>query len=87
MKYIIISIITLSIFACGPKQNDPNDMGNVEYLPKGDYIIQNTGSRHMVRCVKSDGKIYWLNDAYFKQNGIPAKDAHQFHNKTKITIH
>ena len=65
---------------------DKNDMGIVETLPKGNYIIWNTGSRHIVKCVKDDGKVYWLNDADFQKNGIDGYDAHQYTNKTKITI-
>ena len=37
---------------------DKNDMGTVERLPKGDYTIWNTGSRHIVKCVKEDGYVY-----------------------------
>ena len=85
MKYLITLLITIFIMACS-NTKDPNDMGTVTYLPKGKYVIQNTGSRHMVRCVKTDGKIYWLNDNNFEENGIPAKDAHQFRNQTRITI-
>jgi hypothetical protein len=65
---------------------DKNDMGTVEKLPNGNYTIWNSGSRHMVKCLKDDGKTYWLNDAYFQQNGIDGYDAHQYHDKTKITI-
>lgn len=65
---------------------DKNDMGQVETLPKGNYIIWNTGSRHIVKCVKDDGKVYWLNDADFQKNGIDGYDAHDYRDKTKITI-
>jgi hypothetical protein len=68
----------------GPR--DKNDMGIVEILPKGNYIIWNSGSRHIVKCAKDDGKTYWLNDADFQKNGIDGYDAHQYHDKTKITI-
>jgi hypothetical protein len=68
----------------GPRDN--NDMGTVETLPKGNYTIWNSGSRHIVQCVKDDGKVYWLNDANFQKNGIDGYDAHQYHDKTQITI-
>ena len=71
--------------SCSTK-SDPNCLGVVEKLPKGDYIIYNYGSRHIVKCEKSDGKYYYLNDYYFKQNGISGYDAHQYREKTKITI-
>ena len=75
----------ITIVNCGAPI-DKNDMGTVERLPKGNYTIWNTGSRHVVKCLKDDGKVYWLNDANFKQNGIDGYDAHQYHEKTKITI-
>lgn len=62
-------------------------MGTVKYLPKGEYVIWNTGSRHIVKCinVKTD-KYYFLNDAHFSLNGIPGHDAHEYREKTKIVI-
>jgi hypothetical protein len=80
--FFIIAIVLAS--CAGP--HDPNDLGTVTYLPKGEYIIWNTGSRHMVKCQRPDGKCYWLNDSNFDINGIPARDAHEFRNKTRITI-
>ena len=61
-------------------------MGLVKYLPKGEYVIWNTGSRHIVKCLKSDGRVYWLNDADFDVNNISGYDAHQYREKTKIII-
>jgi hypothetical protein len=83
MKYLIICAV---LMACGTKNNDTNDLGVVTYLPKGEYIIWNTGSRHIVKCLKTDGTYYWLNDAYFSRNGIEGYDAHQYHYKTKVII-
>ena len=86
----IISKLTLclcvaGLLSCaGPR--DPNDMGLVERLPAGGYVIWNTGSRHIVKCVKDDGKSYWLNDAHFGENGIPGRDAHEYREKTRIII-
>ena len=77
--------IMITIVNCGAP-TDKNDMGTVEKLPKGNYTIWNTGSRHVVKCVKDDGKVYWLNDANFQQNGIDGYDAHQYYEKTKITV-
>lgn len=85
LKYSIYILIISFITSCNGPQ-DPNDMGSVMYLPKGEYIIWNSGSRHVVKCVKSDGKVYWLNDHDFWKNGIEGYDAHQYHDKTKITI-
>ena len=79
-----LSIVIAMVNCNGPK--DINDMGSIEKLPKGNYTIWNSGSRHVVKCVKDDGKIYWLNDCDFKINGIDGYDAHQYINKTKITI-
>jgi len=83
MKYILILLILLT--SCNNKKN-ANDLGLVELLPKGDYIIWNTGSRHLVKCLRNDGKYYWLNDADFDENGINGYDAHQYYNKTKIIV-
>jgi hypothetical protein len=84
MKHILLLLIIVLISCASPK--DPNDLGSVERLPKGEYIIWNSGSRHVVKCQNSEGKFYWLNDAYFQENGISGYDAHQYTNKTKITI-
>jgi hypothetical protein len=84
MKYILFLILFFLVGCAGPR--DPNDLGLVEQLPKGEYIIWNTGSRHMVKCVNTEGKAYWLNDAHFRQNGIDGYDAHQYTNKTKVII-
>jgi len=84
MKYILFLFLILLLGCAAPK--DPNDLGLVERLPKGEYIIWNTGSRHMVKCQNSEGKIYWFNDANFDENGINGYDAHQYINKTKIII-
>ena len=61
-------------------------MGRVEVLPKGEYVIWNTGSRHIVKCLRNDGKYYWLNDNDFERNNISGHDAHQYRDKTKIII-
>lgn len=79
-----LGMIVILVNCNTPK--DKNDMGLVESLPKGDYIIWNTGSRHIVKCVKDDGKVYWFNDADFQKNGIDGYDAHQYRHKTKIKI-
>jgi hypothetical protein len=85
MKYILFLLIIVLISCAGPK--DPNDLGLVERLPKGEYVIWNYGSRHIVKCQNSEGKFYYLNDANFDQNnGIAGYDAQQYHEKTKITI-
>jgi hypothetical protein len=87
--FAIVFIFSLGIMITSVNCNgtrDKNDMGIVEKLPKGNYTIWNTGSRHIVKCAKDDGKVYWLNDADFKQNGIDGYDAHQYHDKTQITI-
>jgi hypothetical protein len=87
--FAIVFIFSLGIMITSVNCNAPrdkNDMGTVEILPKGNYIIWNTGSRHIVKCVKDDGKVYWLNDANFQKNGIDGYDAHQYHDKTQITI-
>lgn len=81
LKYFLIFLL----FGCNQRK-EPNDLGVFEKLPKGEYVIWNTGSRHIVKCLKSDGKIYWLNDADFDVNGIDGYDAHQYYDKTKIII-
>jgi len=77
-------LMVATVNCAGPK--DENDMGIVERLPKGNYTIWNYGSRHMVKCLREDGKYYLLNDWHFKQNGIEGYDAHQYVYKTQITI-
>lgn len=84
MKYVLI-FISLVILSCGRNQ-DPNDLGIVEILPSGEYTIWNYGSRHLVKCLRPDGKYYYLNDNDFEKNGIDGHDAHQYHDKTKIII-
>lgn len=84
LKYIF-TLYTLFFLSCNV-QKDKNDLGLVTYLPKGEYIIYNTGSRHIVKCLKPDGKYYWLNDVNFRINNIPGYDAHQYHDRTKIII-
>jgi hypothetical protein len=84
MRKLIFFLFVFIIGCNSPK--DPNDLGLVERLPKGEYIIWNTGSRHIVKCVNKEGKSYWLNDAHFDENGIPGYDAHQYREKTKIVI-
>lgn len=86
MKYSIF-LILLAISSCNiDSTKNPNNMGLVTYLPKGEYTIWNYGSRHIVKCVDSHGKIYLLNDGDFSKNGIKGYDAHQYRNKTKIVI-
>jgi hypothetical protein len=84
MRYLLI-IVTFLFTACAGKP-DPNYLGYVEKLPKGEYVIYNYGSRHIVRCERTDGKYYSLNDGNFSKNGIPGYDAHQYRNKTKVII-
>jgi len=83
MKYLLLTLVLL--FSCNNRKSI-NDLGSVKYLPKGEYVIQNQGSRHIVKCVKPDGKYYWLNDLYFDDNGISGYDAHQYRNPTKIIV-
>lgn len=85
MKITKILFSLLIIMSCN-MPHDPNNLGTVEILPKGEYIIYNIGSRHTVKCIRPDGKYYWLNDANFSINNIPGYDAHQYIDKTKITI-
>lgn len=80
----MLTVMVSTVNCNAPKYK--NDMGTVERLPNGNYTIWNIGSRHMVKCLKDDGKVYWLNDANFNQNGIDGYDAHQYINKTQITI-
>lgn len=72
------------MFCCA--EPDPNDLGVVENLPKGEYVIWNYGSRHLVKCLRPDGKYYYLNDNDFSRNGISGYDAHQYHDKTRVLI-
>jgi hypothetical protein len=84
-KTIYLIIFTLSLVGCGgPK--DLNNLGLVTRLPRGEYIIWNSGSRHIVKCQREDGKYYLLNDANFDVNGINGYDAHQYREKTRILI-
>jgi len=83
MKKLIIIILLL--YSCGSNKS-PNDLGYVEKLPKGKYIIENRGSRHLIRCTRPDGKYFWLNDADFSKNGIPGYDAHKYVDPTSIII-
>ena len=85
MKKLFYILLGITLANCNSPK-DKNDRGCVERLPKGNYTIWNTGSRHIVKCLKDDGTIYWLNDADFNQNGIDGYDAHQYHDKTQITI-
>lgn len=82
----LILILGLILMSCGGPQDDANKLGLVERLPKGTYIIYNYGSRHIVKCVRPDGKYYYLNDSDFEINGIDGYDANQYHEKTKIII-
>jgi hypothetical protein len=81
----LIFLLLIFIIGCGSPK-DPNNLGLVERLPKGEYVIWNYGSRHIVKCENNQGKFYYLNDAHFSQNGINGYDAHQYREKTKITI-
>ena len=83
MKYFII--IVMILFSCNSSKS-PNDLGRVEFLPKGEYVIWNKGSRHIVKCLRNDGKYYWLNDGHFERNNISGHDAHQYRDRTKIVI-
>lgn len=83
-KFIVIIVVFL-IYSCAESRS-PNDLGLTQILPKGEYVIYNTGSRHMVKCIDSKGQYYWLNDSYFNLNGIPGRDAHEYRNPTKIII-
>lgn len=86
IKYIMIIIFIFTILSCGGKVDDKNDLGLITKLPKGEYVIWNYGSRHIVKCLRVDGKYYYLNDTHFKSNGIDARGAHEFYDKTTITI-
>ena len=85
MKIFLIILLVLSITNCANKK-DNKYLGYVNKLLKGEYIIYNYGSRHIVKCVKPDGTYYCLNDGNFELNGIPGRDAHKYHEKTKIII-
>lgn len=74
------------LFMVGCVEPDPNNLGRVERLPSGEYVIWNYGSRHIVKCLRSDGKYYYLNDNDFWKNGISGHDAHQYREKTRIVI-
>lgn len=80
-----VLFLILILFGCS-NTKDPNDMGLVDRLPRGEYVIWNIGSRHIVKCIRADGKYYWVNDADFDINGIPGRDAHEYHEKTTIII-
>lgn len=83
----LITSILFFVLLCGcAGKKDPNYLGHIRKLPPGEYIIYSYGSRHIVKCVKSDGKWYSLNDADFEENNIPGYDAHQYLEETKITI-
>lgn len=84
MKKILLIAILLFISCNQPK--DKRDLGLVKQLPKGKYIIWNTGSRHIIKCLNEEGNYYWLNDANFDINGIEGHDAHQYTNMTEIVI-
>lgn len=90
MKKIFYLIFVILLGCAAPQEKDeqgnPMYLGYVEKLPKGEYVIYNWGSRHIVRCERPDGKYYTLNDADFKLNNISGYDAHQYQNKTKIII-
>lgn len=85
MKIKSIIIILLFCYSCNSKP-DPNYLGYVHILPKGEYTIKQGGSRHIVRCTTKEGKYYLLNDSYFEENGIEGRDAHEYPNPTEITI-
>ena len=82
---LLLAIITL-LASCSNTAEDIHDKGFVIYLPKGEYVIWNTGSRHIVKCLNNNGDYYWLNDSHFDENNIPGYDAHKYRNKTLITI-
>jgi hypothetical protein len=84
MKKYIIVILIVFLVSCVERKRD--NSFRVEKLPAGEYTIYNYGSRHIVRCIKSDGRVFYLNDNDFKQNGINGYDAHQYRNPTKVTI-
>lgn len=86
MEKIILSILlAITLASCNSEPN-PNYLGRVDILPKGGYTLQNSGSRHMVKCTREDGKYYYLCDTRFKENGINAWDASQFLKPTYIMI-
>lgn len=84
MKNTLLILILVLCGCSSPK--DDNYLGLVEKLPVGEYVIYNWGSRHMVRCIRPDGKYYMLNDHHFRANGIAGYDAHQYQDKTRIKI-
>lgn len=87
--FSIVFLFSLGLMVTTVNCNSPkdkNDMGTVEVLPKGNYTIWNSGSRHLVKCQKDNGNIYWLSDMDFEKNGIHGTDAHDYIQKTQITI-
>lgn len=87
IKKLLFICLFFSLTSClDTKPDDPNNLGLVTKLPKGEYVIWNYGSRHIVKCETSDGKFYYLNDVHFRENGIDARDAHEFHYKTTVKI-
>lgn len=84
-KIILLIALFINLVSCNSEPN-PNYLGRVDILPKGAYTLQNSGSRHMVKCVREDGKYYYLCDTRFKENGINAWDASQFYNLTYVMI-
>ena len=87
MKYQFLKcfISLLLLIGCNDEK-DKNNLGTVEKLPPGEYVIYNYGSRHIVKCLKSNGEYYYLNDSNFELNGINGYDAHEYREKTKIVI-
>ncbi len=85
MKIFFTVILFLLLFSCNTSV-DTNNLGTVTKLPPGEYLIWNTGSRHIVKCLKTNKEYYYLNDVHFKINGIPGYDAHQYTDITKIII-
>ena len=82
---ILIIFLLFNLIGCSQPKDDKY-LGYVNKLPKGEYIIYNYGSRHIVKCVKPDGTYYCLNDGNFELNGIPGRDAHEYHEKTRLVI-
>lgn len=86
MKNILLSISIILILSSCAKPSEPKCLGLVNKLPKGEYVIWKYGSRHIVKCLNSKGKFYFLNDTNFSVNGIKGYGAHEYHKKTKIII-
>lgn len=80
------NLLAILFFVISCNNTDPNYLGNVERLPKGEYRIYNYGSRHTVRCVQKDGKYFYLNDHNFSKNGIPGHDANEYYEKDFVYI-